>query len=159
MSESLATPMERAPVPDLGTAPIPKERYTSPDFARLEWEKMWTKVWLLAGRESDIPAPGDYFTFEIGPESILVIRQPDGSIGARYNVCMHRGNRLREPGRGHAELFSCLLTSQLQGKTERLQEAREILSSVLEVQLRWPWLFGGRLRQRDPSLSCGGAAC
>ena len=37
-----------------------------------------------------------------------MIRQPDGSLAARYNVCMHRGNRLREPGRGHAESFSCL---------------------------------------------------
>ena len=87
---------------------IPKERYTSRAFAELEWERMWTKVWLLAGRESDIPEPGDYFTFEIGLESVLVVRQPDRSIAARYNVCMHRGNRLREPGRGHAETFSCL---------------------------------------------------
>ncbi|HEY8516907.1 MAG TPA: aromatic ring-hydroxylating dioxygenase subunit alpha [Candidatus Binatia bacterium] len=93
---------------DLGTAPIPKERYTSREFAELEWQRMWTRVWLLAGRESDIPEPGDYFTFEIGPESILVIRLPDGRIAARHNVCMHRGNRLREPGRGHAEEFACL---------------------------------------------------
>jgi len=87
---------------------IPKERYTSRDFARREWEHMWPRVWLLAGRASDAPEPGDYFTFEIGHESILVIRQPDGSLAARHNVCMHRGNRLREPGRGHAERFSCL---------------------------------------------------
>jgi phenylpropionate dioxygenase-like ring-hydroxylating dioxygenase large terminal subunit len=88
--------------------PIPKHRYTSPDYARLEWERMWTRVWLMAGRASDIPRPGDYFTFEIGIESILVIRQRDGGIAARHNVCMHRGNRLREPGRGHAERFACL---------------------------------------------------
>jgi phenylpropionate dioxygenase-like ring-hydroxylating dioxygenase large terminal subunit len=100
--------MERAPDPQLGSGPIPKQRYTSPEYAALEWERMWTKLWLMAGRASDIPEPGDYFTFEIGIESILVIRQRDGSIGARYNVCLHRGNRLREPGRGHAELFSCL---------------------------------------------------
>ena len=62
----LRTPMERAPVPDLGTGPIPKERYTSAAFAGLEWQRMWTRVWLMAGRESDIPEPGDYFTFEIG---------------------------------------------------------------------------------------------
>jgi phenylpropionate dioxygenase-like ring-hydroxylating dioxygenase large terminal subunit len=105
---TLRTPMERAPRPDLGTSLVPKERYTSPDYARLEWERLWTRTWLLAGLESDLRLPGDYLTFEIGPESILVIRQRDGSLRALYNVCMHRGNRLREPGVGHAELFACL---------------------------------------------------
>ncbi len=100
--------MQRTPAPDLAYEPIPKTRYTCPDFARLEWDHMWTRVWLIAGRESDIPQAGDYFTFEIGVESLLVLRQRDGSIGARHNVCMHRGNRLREPGRGHAEELSCL---------------------------------------------------
>jgi len=100
-------PTAQTPEPQPGSDLIPKARYTSAGFARSEWEHMWTKVWLLAGRESDAPAPGDYFTFEIGPESILVVRQADGSLGARYNVCMHRGNRLREPGRGHAGRFTC----------------------------------------------------
>ncbi len=99
--------MERAPDPELAYEPIPKDRYTSAAFAAREWEHMWTKVWLLAGRCSDIPQPGDYFSFEIGRESVLVIRQATGGIAARYNVCMHRGNRLREPGRGHAERFAC----------------------------------------------------
>ena len=83
----MSTLMERAPDPGLGHDPIPKDRYTSPDFAQLEWERMWTKVWLLAGRESDIPEPGDYFTFEIGPESILVVRQPDGGIAGPWGDC------------------------------------------------------------------------
>jgi len=100
--------MERAPDPGLDYVPIPKERYTSSEFADREWQHMWTKVWLCAGRVSDLEKPGDYFTFEIGNESILVIRQHDGGIAARYNVCMHRGNRLREPGQGHAPKFSCL---------------------------------------------------
>ncbi|MEN8160771.1 MAG: aromatic ring-hydroxylating dioxygenase subunit alpha [Myxococcota bacterium] len=117
------TPMEKAPEPPLEYVPIPKQRYTSADFARLEWERMWTKVWLLAGREADAPAPGDYFTFEIGPESILVIRQPDGSLAARYNVCMHRGNRLREPGRGHASEFRCLFHGWRYGLDGSLIEA------------------------------------
>ena len=102
------TPMEKAPDPGLSYAPIPKDRYTSPTFAAREWDQMWTRVWLLAGRASDAPQPGDYFTFEIGGESILIVRQRDGRLAARYNVCMHRGNRLREPGIGHAERFSCL---------------------------------------------------
>lgn len=66
-----------------GSAParhdgIPKERYTTREFAELEWQRMWTKVWLMAGRASDIPEPGDYFTFEIGPESVLAIRRAAG---------------------------------------------------------------------------------
>jgi phenylpropionate dioxygenase-like ring-hydroxylating dioxygenase large terminal subunit len=123
MSEALRTPMERAPMPDLGTEPIPKERYTSAEFAQREWDKLWTQVWLMAGRESDAAQPGDYFTFEIGSESVLVIRQADGSLAARYNVCMHRGNRLREPGRGHAELFTCLFHGWKYGIDGKLEQA------------------------------------
>lgn len=101
------TPMERAPEPDLGFEIIPAERYTSAEFMRLEWERMWTKVWLMAGRESDLTEPGDYLTAEIGPESILVVRGADGGLGAYYNVCQHRGRQLRSPGMGHAESFQC----------------------------------------------------
>jgi phenylpropionate dioxygenase-like ring-hydroxylating dioxygenase large terminal subunit len=101
------TPMERAAAPAVEFTPIPKNRYTSSEFAAREWERLWTKVWLLAGRESDAPEPGDYFTFEIGHESILIIRQREGGLAARRNVCMHRGNRLREPGRGHATKLAC----------------------------------------------------
>jgi phenylpropionate dioxygenase-like ring-hydroxylating dioxygenase large terminal subunit len=101
------TPLDRAPRPVLGTAPIPKERYVSAEFARLERERLWPRVWLLAGVERDLPAPGDYLTYEIADESILVVRQTDGTLRAHHNVCMHRGNRLREPGRGHARLFVC----------------------------------------------------
>ncbi len=104
----MPTPMEKAPEPALEYVPIPKQRYTSREFAAREWERLWTKTWLLAGRESDAKTPGDYFSFEIGIESILVIRQRDGSLAARHNVCMHRGNRLREPGRGHMEEVRCL---------------------------------------------------
>jgi len=102
------TPIDKTPDPALGHELVPKERYTSAEFARLEWERMWTKVWLLAGRESDLRVAGDYLTLEIGAESILVVRQADGTLAAHYNVCMHRGNRFCEPGRGHVpQKFIC----------------------------------------------------
>ncbi len=102
------TPLDHLPTPDLGSERIPSEKYTSPEYARLEWNRMWSRTWLLAGFASDIPEPGDYFTAEIGSESILIVRQHGDEIAARFNVCSHRGNRLREPGRGHATGFSCL---------------------------------------------------
>ncbi len=36
-----------------------------------EWDKLWTKVWLLACREEDLPEPGDHYVTEIGVESIF----------------------------------------------------------------------------------------
>ncbi len=110
------TPLEKAPEPAYGSGPIPKTRYTSPEFMQREWEGVWTRTWLLAARESDLPEPGDYATFEIGPESILMVRQPDGSVRAHYNVCQHRGNRLVEPGRGNAALFRCLFHGWVYGR-------------------------------------------
>jgi phenylpropionate dioxygenase-like ring-hydroxylating dioxygenase large terminal subunit len=98
--------MIRAPARGLGTELIPKQRYTSRAYARLERERLWNRTWLLAGFERDLPEPGDYSTFEVGTESILGVRQRGGEIAAHYNVCMHRGNRLREPGIGSATAFT-----------------------------------------------------
>ncbi|MGF1544914.1 MAG: SRPBCC family protein [Parvularculaceae bacterium] len=88
------TPVAKAPTPKLGSALIPKERYTCPDYMKLEWERMWRRVWLLGCREDDIPNPGDHIVTEIGPESILIVRQHDRSVRAFYKVCQHRGNKL-----------------------------------------------------------------
>lgn len=119
----MGTPLDRAPQADLGTDPIPKQRYTSHAFAKLERERLWSRVWLLAGFERDVPEAGDYFTFEIGCESILLVRQGDGSILARYNICLHRGNRLREPGIGRAESFTCGFHGWRYGIDGRLEAA------------------------------------
>lgn len=69
---------------------------------------MWTKVWLLLGRESEMPNPGDWQKEDVGPESILMVRQEDMSIKAFYNVCQHRGNRLVGEEKGHAKRFVCM---------------------------------------------------
>ena len=102
-----ATPLEKTIEPDMGAGLIPKERYLSRDFAEREWNHMWTKVWLLAGVERDVATPGDWFTFDLGRESIIVTRARDGHLHAHFNVCLHRGNRLCEPGRGQAQTFTC----------------------------------------------------
>lgn len=82
-------------------------RYTSRDFFEQEFEQMWTKVWLLLGRESEMPEPGDWQREDVGPESFLMVRQEDGGIKAFYNVCQHRGNRMVVEPKGHAARFVC----------------------------------------------------
>ncbi len=105
------TPLEKAPDPELGWEPIDHRRYLSREFMQLEWDRIWTRVWLLGGRELDIPEPGDYIVTEIGRESILIVRQKDRRIRAFYNVCQHRGNRLRPAcglgSTGESHSFRC----------------------------------------------------
>jgi len=117
------TPLERARRPDLGHEPIPKQRYTSRRSMRAEQEGLWPRVWLLAGFDADLAEPGDYSTCEVGRESVVAVRQPDGRIRAFHNVCMHRGNRLVEPGRGSARRFSCLFHGWKYGIDGALEQA------------------------------------
>ncbi len=109
-AKSPETPAEKAPDPELGTGIIDARRYTSAEFMQAEWERLWTKVWLLGARLLDIPQAGDYVVTEIGRESILIVRQEGGGVRAFYNVCQHRGNRLRDCGLGStgaARSFTC----------------------------------------------------
>lgn len=101
------TPLEKAPEPDLGSGPIPAARYTSPEWMRREWEGLWTRAWLLGGRESDLAAPGTWLTTEIGPESVLIARGRDRRLRAFHNVCQHRGNRLCARSLGRSDSFVC----------------------------------------------------
>ena len=83
------------------------KRYTSREFAELEFEHMWTKVWLLLGRESEMQEPGDWQREDVGTESILMVRQDDRTIKAFYNICQHRGNQLLQEEKGHAKRLVC----------------------------------------------------
>ncbi|WP_095012635.1 aromatic ring-hydroxylating oxygenase subunit alpha [Tsuneonella mangrovi] len=85
---------EESSIP-LSNDPLPIAPYISEEFAKLEREKMWPNVWLFAAREDEMPEPGDTVVFEINDKSFLLIRQRDGSVRAFYNVCLHRGRKLR----------------------------------------------------------------
>ena len=74
--------------------PIPRERYYDPDFMNREWEFLWTKIWHIAGREQQLQEPGDYVVHDFLHESVMVIRQHDGSLRGFYNACGHRASRL-----------------------------------------------------------------
>jgi phenylpropionate dioxygenase-like ring-hydroxylating dioxygenase large terminal subunit len=75
---------------------IPKERYTTRAFLELELEKLWPRVWQIACREEELPDTGDFVEYSIGDQSVLVVRDAVGEIGAFHNACLHRGTRLGE---------------------------------------------------------------
>jgi len=85
---------------------VPTYRYTSPAFARREYERLWKRVWQMACRTEDVASPGDFVEYAIGDQSFLVVRGDDGVLRAFANVCRHRGNTLRS-GTGHCRRIRC----------------------------------------------------
>jgi phenylpropionate dioxygenase-like ring-hydroxylating dioxygenase large terminal subunit len=99
-------PLQHRDVRDIGVGPIKAGRYTDATFFRKEVEKVWLKTWQYACREEEIPNPGDTYIYELLDKSLLVTRQPDGSVKALRNVCRHRGRRIATQG-GCKEHFRC----------------------------------------------------
>jgi phenylpropionate dioxygenase-like ring-hydroxylating dioxygenase large terminal subunit len=75
---------------------LPKERYTTGAFADFEVERLWSRVWQIACRDDELAAPGDFVEYEIGDETIAIVRKGDGDVHAFHNACLHRGRRLAE---------------------------------------------------------------
>jgi len=68
--------------------------YTDPAVLDAELRAFFARRWMLVGRAGEIPAPGDFVTADVAGESVIVIRQADGSVRAMLNVCRHRGARV-----------------------------------------------------------------
>ena len=84
---------------------IPVQRYLSPEFAELECERMWPRVWHVACAVDHIANPGDWFEHRLGKYSIILVRGEDGVLRGFQNVCRHRGNSICQgSGTGITEL-------------------------------------------------------
>ena len=104
--------------------PISGDRYTSRDFMQQEWDHLWTRIWHVAGRTAELEEPGDYVVHDFRHESVICIRQDDGSIKAFYNACGHRGMRLTD-GSAFAEALTCPYHGWKWGKDGMLQYAQD----------------------------------
>ncbi|MEN3951857.1 aromatic ring-hydroxylating dioxygenase subunit alpha [Iodidimonas sp. SYSU 1G8] len=86
--------------------PITQERYYSRDWMEREWDHLWTRIWHIAGRENELPEPGDYIVHDFMHESVIIARQPDGSLKGFYNACGHRAQKLVR-GNGSQDSWTC----------------------------------------------------
>lgn len=105
--------------------PMTGDRYYCPEFAKKEWEHMWTRIWHVAGLTSELPEPGDYIVHDFMHESVIVVRQDDGSLKAFYNSCGHRGQRLAWDNAYAAEGFHCPYHGWLWGRDGVLKYAQD----------------------------------
>jgi phenylpropionate dioxygenase-like ring-hydroxylating dioxygenase large terminal subunit len=79
---------------------LPAWVYSNAEMHRLEIDRILRPSWQIGCHVSQVPRPGDFVTFDLGPDSIVVLRDRDGEIRAFHNVCRHRGARLLD-GSGH----------------------------------------------------------
>jgi nitrite reductase/ring-hydroxylating ferredoxin subunit len=114
------------------------EPYLSPEYARAEDRKLWGRVWQVACREEEIARVGDYLTYDIMEESIIVVRVAGDRIAAYYNVCQHRGRQLTE-GCGNARRFVCKFHGwawNLQGENVHALAREEWEGTLTDENLR-----------------------
>ena len=98
--------IDKARMPLAEATHLPSDIYTSDEIFELEKERIFKKDWLAVARVEELEKPGDYMTFEIVGEPIIVACNTDGEINAFYNVCVHRGTEVAS-GNGNIKTFSC----------------------------------------------------
>jgi Rieske 2Fe-2S family protein len=111
---------------------IPARYYYDPQQYERELEVFWYGMWVMAGREEEVPEPRHYKVVKIGTQSIMILRDLDGQLRAFHNTCRHRGSILcteeqgRLPGRSlvcpyHTWTYS--LDGQLVGTPRQMETA------------------------------------
>ncbi len=84
---------DRADAPAARRA-LPAWVYDHPEMTRLEVERILRPSWQIGAHVSSVPHPGDFVTFDLGADSIVVLRDKQRQLRAYHNVCRHRGARL-----------------------------------------------------------------
>lgn len=124
-----ATELELAAKPPLESFTFPPHYYTSPDIYEIELDHLFAKAWQCVGRVEDVPNVGDFFTREIGPECVIVVRDAQGAIRAHINFCRHRGCQVAQ-GEGNTKAFRCPYHGWMYGLDGELRAAPEFKETV-----------------------------
>lgn len=82
--------------------------YTDPEIFEREMQRIFYRVWLFVGHESEVPHPGDYKTLKLALQPLLMSRHTDGKVYVLYNRCRHRGPVVCREELGHSKQFRCL---------------------------------------------------
>ena len=107
---------------------VPKEGFLSPEFHRLEKERLWPKVWQIACREEELKKVGDFVVYDIADDSILIVRSAPGELKAFYNVCQHRGRILMDQKAGRSKFLFCKYHGWrwgLDGTLQKIQDEQD----------------------------------
>ena len=87
---------------------VHRDCYVDQEVFDLEIARIFENTWIYAGHESLIRQPGDYVTFQIGRQPMILVRDEDGGLNVLYNRCPHRGAMLTNEHTGNVgKTFTC----------------------------------------------------
>ena len=92
---------------DLKRGLISRDVFTSQAVYEEELERIFARVWLFVGHESQIANPGDFILSRMGEESVIVNRDRNGKVHVLLNNCRHRGMRVCRYDQGNTRTFYC----------------------------------------------------
>jgi phenylpropionate dioxygenase-like ring-hydroxylating dioxygenase large terminal subunit len=81
--------------------------YSDPAIFALEMARIFARVWIYVGHESQVAQPGDFITARVAQQPVIVLRHDDGSVRVLRNRCGHRGAMVVTQRCGHAALLRC----------------------------------------------------
>ncbi|HYO39184.1 MAG TPA: aromatic ring-hydroxylating dioxygenase subunit alpha [Nocardioidaceae bacterium] len=81
--------------------------YTSPALFDVDVTAVLARTWLFVAAEAEVREAGDYVTVEVGPYSVIVLRDDDEVVRAFHNVCRHRGARILDDRSGSVGNIVC----------------------------------------------------
>ena len=105
---------------------LEQDFYCDTQIFELELTGVLARLWMMVGHVSGIPEPGQYFLYEIGRESIIVIRESETKINAFHNVCRHRGSRICLDQEGRKKRLTCPYHAWTYGMDGVLKAARHM---------------------------------
>ena len=86
---------------------LPSWTYKSKQLLEIEKESLFFNHWQLICHQSDLSSVGDFLTFDLCNERILIIRDSENIIRAFYNLCRHRGSRVMANEKGNCTAIVC----------------------------------------------------
>src|SRR5882724_4082205 len=90
-----------------GAKALAQQYFVSPEVFAEEQDRIFSKQWVLVGHQRQLAEAGDYFVAVVASESLIIVRDKGGELHGFYNVCRHRGTRLREDRNGHLSAIQC----------------------------------------------------
>ena len=104
---------------------VHRDIYEDPAIFEIEMERIFGRMWVYIGHESQVSKPGDFFCTWIGTQPVVMTRHSDGKVYVLHNRCGHRGVKVVNEARGNSKQLRCMfhgwtydLNGELSGLTQ-----------------------------------------